>query len=191
MAGRPLLSLGTNYEKNNSLTHILDRTALGHDKAQDLIDQITKMYEGGHQPNRPFPNAPTGMGGPGQPGFAPPPGMGGPPPMMMGGPPGMGAPGVSTYSLLWPLYCRGETDDVFLVNSKSEDWIRWTSRLTITASSLWPEWSSTSRRGPTSTRIHGSSSWLCSASRLRSPSRYVFTPLSTNVPFLSHQDLPY
>ncbi|KAK4699332.1 hypothetical protein P7C70_g6930, partial [Phenoliferia sp. Uapishka_3] len=61
---------------------------LGHDKAQDLIDQITKMYEsGGPPPGRPFPNAPTGMGGPMG-------GMGGPmgPPMRFGPPMGMGGP---------------------------------------------------------------------------------------------------
>ncbi|KAL8280421.1 hypothetical protein RQP46_007069 [Phenoliferia psychrophenolica] len=72
----------------NHLTNVRDYYAsLGHDKAQDLIDQITKMYEsGGPPPGRPFPNAPTGMGGPMG-------GMGGPmgPPMRFGGGP-MGGP---------------------------------------------------------------------------------------------------
>lgn len=63
--------------------------ALGHDKAQSIIDQITSAYESGGGP------PPGGFGGgfgafpPGPPpGFGmPPPGFGGPPPPGFGGPP--------------------------------------------------------------------------------------------------------
>ncbi|KAF7981642.1 hypothetical protein HWV62_32742 [Athelia sp. TMB] len=70
------------------LTH--DSTsALGHDKAQSIIDQITSAYESGGGP------PPGGFGGgfgafpPGPPpSFGmPPPGFGGPPPPGFGGPP--------------------------------------------------------------------------------------------------------
>jgi len=55
--------------------------ALGHDKAQNIIDQITSAYESGGGP------PPGGFGfGPGHLG-APPPQFGGPP-MGFGGPPG-------------------------------------------------------------------------------------------------------
>lgn len=59
--------------------------ALGHDKAQNIIDQITSAYEsGGGPPQGGFGFGPQHLGGP-------PPGFGGPP---MGGyavpPPGFG-----------------------------------------------------------------------------------------------------
>jgi hypothetical protein len=60
-------------------------TALGHDKAQNIIDQITAAYEtgGGPPPGGfgfgPQHLAPSGPGfAPGGPGFGPPPGYGGP-----------------------------------------------------------------------------------------------------------------
>ncbi|KAM0749785.1 zf-U1-domain-containing protein [Meredithblackwellia eburnea MCA 4105] len=92
----------------NHLTNVRDYYAsLGHDQAQDMIDQIVKMYENGPPPNRPMPNAPSSLAslmsqpppmrfgpGPGAPpgmggmGGGPPPGMGGPPQNFTpGGPP--------------------------------------------------------------------------------------------------------
>lgn len=65
-------------------------TALGHDKAQSIIDQITSAYESGGGPppggfagafGGGFPPGPP-VGGFGGPGFGP------PPPMGFGGPPG-------------------------------------------------------------------------------------------------------
>ncbi|KAI9280295.1 U1 zinc finger-domain-containing protein [Umbelopsis sp. AD052] len=76
---------------------------LGQDKAQSIIDEITKAYEGAGGPGgipaqyAGFPPPPMfgGPGGPPPPGFrppmGPPPGMRGPPPGFPGGPP----PGVS------------------------------------------------------------------------------------------------
>ena len=64
--------------------------ALGHDKAQNIIDQITAAYEtGGGPPPGGFGFGPQHLGGP------PPPGMG--PPMGFGPPPGYGA---RTWTLL-------------------------------------------------------------------------------------------
>ncbi len=54
--------------------------ALGHDKAQNIIDQITSAYEsGGGPPPGGFGFGPQHLGGP-APGFGPPMGFGGPPP---------------------------------------------------------------------------------------------------------------
>lgn len=59
--------------------------ALGHDKAQSIIDQITSAYESGGGP--PPGGFGGGFGGPPGGGFGgPPPGYGGPP-MGFGGPP--------------------------------------------------------------------------------------------------------
>jgi hypothetical protein len=67
-------------------------TALGHDKAQSIIDQITSAYESGGGP--PPGGFAGGFGGfpPGPPaGFGGPPGFGPPPPMGFGVPPPPGA----------------------------------------------------------------------------------------------------
>jgi hypothetical protein len=63
--------------------HAVFVPALGHDKAQDIIDQITSAYEsGGGPPPGGFGFGPAHLG-------APPPGGGfGGPPMGFGGPPG-------------------------------------------------------------------------------------------------------
>jgi hypothetical protein len=53
--------------------------ALGHDKAQSIIDQITSAYEsGGGPPPGGFGFGPQHLA-PAGPGFVPPPGFGGPP----------------------------------------------------------------------------------------------------------------
>ena len=68
----------------NAEQHI-DLTALGHDQAQSIIDQITSAYETGGPPPGGFGFGPQHLGGP-------PPGYGGPP-MGFGGPmppPGFG-----------------------------------------------------------------------------------------------------
>lgn len=70
---------------NHKHTHLC--LALGHDKAQNIIDQITSAYEsGGGPPPGGFGFGPQHLGGP-TPGF--------PPPMMGGGygGPGMPPPG--------------------------------------------------------------------------------------------------
>jgi hypothetical protein len=55
------------------------RAALGHDKAQNIIDQITSAYESGGPPPGGFGFGPQHLGGP-PPGFgAPPMGYGGQP----------------------------------------------------------------------------------------------------------------
>ena len=67
-------------------THSLD-PALGHDKAQSIIDQITASYEStGGPPPGGFGFGPQHLGAP-PPNFGPPPGFGGPmpPPMISGG----------------------------------------------------------------------------------------------------------
>ncbi|PPQ77703.1 hypothetical protein CVT25_011138 [Psilocybe cyanescens] len=73
----------------NHLSNVRDYYAsLGHDKAQNIIDQITSAYESGGPPPGGFGFGPQHLGGP-------PPGFGGPPigygqqPMP---PPGFGAP---------------------------------------------------------------------------------------------------
>jgi len=73
----------------NHLTNVREYYAsLGHDKAQNIIDEITKMYENGAPPPRmPLPPQPN-FGGRGP----PPPFMGGPSPFMSGPPPGQGFP---------------------------------------------------------------------------------------------------
>jgi len=83
----------------NHLTNVKDYYAsLGHDQAQDIIDQITKMYESGVPPNRPYPQPPSGLNGLMQ-GLGGPPRFGGgpmsmgPPPPFFGGPPMSGPPG--------------------------------------------------------------------------------------------------
>ena len=54
-------------------------SALGHDKAQSIIDQITSAYEsGGGPPPGGFGFGPQHLA-PAGPGFVPPPGFGGPP----------------------------------------------------------------------------------------------------------------
>ena len=64
------------------LCHLICRhscSALGHDKAQSIIDQITSAYEsGGGPPPGGFGFGPQHLT-PTGPGFAPPPGYGGPP----------------------------------------------------------------------------------------------------------------
>ncbi|KAF8204705.1 U1 small nuclear ribonucleoprotein C [Pholiota molesta] len=97
----------------NHLSNVRDYYAsLGHDKAQNIIDQITSAYESGGPPPGGFGFGPQHLGGP-PPGFGappmgyggqpmPPPGFGGRfPPMMPPGappfppnnmPPGMGGP---------------------------------------------------------------------------------------------------
>ena len=64
-------------------------TALGHDKAQSIIDQITSAYESGGPPPGGFGFGPQHLGAP------PPPAFGGPP-MGFGGPP-MPPPGFGEY----------------------------------------------------------------------------------------------
>jgi hypothetical protein len=71
-----------------SLFDLLCGIALGHDKAQNIIDQITSAYEtGGGPPPGGFGfgpqhlGGPSGMGGPG-PSFGPPGGGGYGPPIM-------------------------------------------------------------------------------------------------------------
>ena len=60
--------------------------ALGHDKAQSIIDQITSAYEsGGGPPPGGFGFGPQHLT-PSGPGFVPPPGFGGGPPQGFGGP---------------------------------------------------------------------------------------------------------
>ncbi|EJU06616.1 zf-U1-domain-containing protein [Dacryopinax primogenitus] len=87
----------------NHLQNVKDYYAsLGHDKAQDIIDQITKAYESGLPPGgagfgvgalgagqAPPMGFPPGMPPPPPPGMVPPPGMFGIPPP----PPGMIPPG--------------------------------------------------------------------------------------------------
>jgi U1 small nuclear ribonucleoprotein C len=59
--------------------------ALGHDKAQNIIDQITAAYEStGGPPPGGFGFGPQHLGAP-PPNFGPPPGFGGPPPGFNGG----------------------------------------------------------------------------------------------------------
>lgn len=61
--------------------------ALGHDKAQNIIDQITSAYEtSGGPPPGGFGFGPQHLGGP----AGPPMGFGGPPPGFGGPPPGYG-----------------------------------------------------------------------------------------------------
>ncbi|KAI9466931.1 U1 small nuclear ribonucleoprotein C [Lactarius psammicola] len=72
--------------------------ALGHDKAQSIIDQITSAYEsGGGPPPGGFGFGPQHLT-PSGPGFVPPPGFGGPPgfprPPFPPGPGGLPPPGV-------------------------------------------------------------------------------------------------
>lgn len=67
--------------------------ALGHDKAQNIIDQITAAYETSGGP-------PPGGFGFGPQHLAPPPPFGGPPPMGFGGPPG--AFPRERYTAAWP-----------------------------------------------------------------------------------------
>ena len=69
------------------LLYLPFRPALGHDKAQSIIDQITAAYESGNPPPGglgfgPQHLAPSGppFGGPPMGYGAPPPGFGGPPP---------------------------------------------------------------------------------------------------------------
>jgi U1 small nuclear ribonucleoprotein C len=88
---------------NANLPNFAAFTALGHDKAQSIIDQITSAYESGGGPP---PGGFGGFGGfpPGPPlgGFAgPPPGFGGPPPPIGFGapPPGFGGREFSPYLL--------------------------------------------------------------------------------------------
>ncbi|KAG8748629.1 hypothetical protein FRC10_000020 [Ceratobasidium sp. 414] len=70
----------------NHLSNVHDYYAsLGHDKAQNIIDQITSAYEsGGGPPRGGFNFGPNAFGPPppsfGGPGFGPPMGFGGPPP---------------------------------------------------------------------------------------------------------------
>ncbi|KAK0206343.1 U1 small nuclear ribonucleoprotein C [Desarmillaria ectypa] len=65
----------------NHLANVRDYYAsLGHDKAQNIIDQITSAYEsGGGPPPGGFGFGPQHLGGP-APGFGPPMGFGGPQP---------------------------------------------------------------------------------------------------------------
>ncbi|KAF8917859.1 U1 zinc finger-domain-containing protein [Mucidula mucida] len=67
----------------NHLANVRDYYAsLGHDKAQNIIDQITSAYEsGGGPPPGGFGFGPQHLGGPAPPSF-------GGPPMGFGGPPG-------------------------------------------------------------------------------------------------------
>ena len=63
------------YERLFVLSHCSELTllaALGHDKAQNIIDQITSAYESGGPPPGGFGFGPQHLG-------APPPGFGGPP----------------------------------------------------------------------------------------------------------------
>ncbi|KIL70185.1 hypothetical protein M378DRAFT_608332 [Amanita muscaria Koide BX008] len=72
----------------NHLANVRDYYAsLGHDKAQNIIDQITAAYESsGGPPPGGFGFGPQHLGAP-PPGFgAPPMGFGGPPPPGFGGP---------------------------------------------------------------------------------------------------------
>ena len=93
----------------NHLQNVRDYYAsLGHDKAQNIIDEITRAYETGQVPPGGFgagltlggPGGLGGFGGGSGPGFGgPPPGFGGPPPGYGGprppfpGPNGMPPPG--------------------------------------------------------------------------------------------------
>ncbi|KAF8592160.1 zf-U1-domain-containing protein [Ramaria rubella] len=81
----------------NHLSNVRDYYAsLGHDKAQNIIDQITSAYEsGGGPPPGGFGFGPAHLGAP-PPGGGfggPPMGFGGPPPGFGGPPPGFGGPG--------------------------------------------------------------------------------------------------
>lgn len=65
---------------NLTASYLVLLAALGHDKAQNIIDQITAAYEsGGGPPPGGFGFGPQSLGGP-------PPGYGGPPMGGMGGP---------------------------------------------------------------------------------------------------------
>ncbi|KAF8610079.1 zf-U1-domain-containing protein [Ceratobasidium sp. AG-I] len=69
----------------NHLSNVQDYYAsLGHDKAQNIIDQITSAYESGGGPPRGGFNFGPNAFGPPPPGFGGPPGFG-PPPMGFGG----------------------------------------------------------------------------------------------------------
>ena len=76
-----------------TFAHWLSHSALGHDKAQNIIDQITSAYESsGGPPPGGFGFGPQHLGGP-------PPGFGGPP-MFGGPPPGFGGRESSCSNLL-------------------------------------------------------------------------------------------
>lgn len=83
-SGRNHLANVRDYYACQAIPHILINTfshlvsALGHDKAQNIIDQITAAYEsGGGPPPGGFGFGPQHLVGP--PAFGPPPGFGGPP----------------------------------------------------------------------------------------------------------------
>ena len=74
--------------------------ALGHDKAQNIIDQITSAYESGGPPQGGFNFGPQHLG-------VPPPGFGGPPMAFGPPPPGFGARKYSSLLLSGRIYVNG------------------------------------------------------------------------------------